>query len=85
MDKELQDALRVKAILKTPAWRVIEDLLDSALVLIQEEALDENTGDTFKFYEARGARRLVKSFKGALHAAAAINEEENVTATSFGS
>jgi hypothetical protein len=85
MDKELQDALRVKAILKTPAWQVIEELLDAALVLIQEDALDDKTSDVCKFFEARGARRLAKSFKAALHAAASVTEEENVAATSFGS
>ena len=77
MDKEYQDALRVKAILKTPAWRVIEELLDSALVLQQEEALDEKTDDVCKFYEARGARKLVRTFKAALQAAASTNEENN--------
>ena len=87
MDKELQDALRVKAILKTPAWQVIEELFDAALVLLQEDALDSKESSAEKYYEARGARRLAKSFKAALHAAASITEEENVPVSepSFGS
>jgi hypothetical protein len=85
MDKELQDALRVKAILRTPAWRVVEELFDAALVLIQEDALDAIEPTAEQYYEARGARRLAKSFKAALHAAASVTEEDNVAATSFGS
>jgi len=84
MDQEQQDALRVKAILRTPAWRVVEDLLDSAVVLMQEDALSADGPTTEKFYEARGAWKLAKKFKAALQAAASTNEESNES-TSFGS
>jgi hypothetical protein len=84
MDNETQDALRVKAILKTPAWRVVEDLMDSALVLQQEQALQAEGPSTEKYYEARGAWKFVNKFKAALRAAASVSEENNDT-TDFGS
>jgi hypothetical protein len=72
-----KEALHLLATLRTPGWKVAEELLDSALALIQEDALDDESKQSeAMFYRAQGARQLVKKFKAALFAASSVEKPQ---------
>lgn len=83
MDKEQQiqrDALNLLAVFKHRGWVVAEELLDAALLNIQDEVFTTETKSldhaAALTLQAQGARKLVESFKSALRAASEVEMPE---------
>ncbi len=80
MTKEEREALQLMGTLRTPGWRVAEELLDAALIQIQDAVFAPSaTTDeaTVRTLHAQGARMVVEKFKRALHAASSVEAEPN--------
>jgi len=80
-EKQLQrDALNLQAVFKTRGWVVAEELLDAALLNIQDRVFTEKTSSldetSLLAVRAQGARELVESFKAALRAASTVEMAE---------
>lgn len=83
MDNEQQlqvDALHLLAVFRTRGWVVAEELLDAALLNIQDRVFTTDTQNidhtAVLAVRAQGARELVESFKSALRAASEVEMPE---------